>query len=112
MNNDITIRVFNNFYNIDLKVDANQYDVVFSFFKNYTSSEKIAKTFTEILFRISQLTDTNTVDLLQTFQADDSMKLVLNLCYYLNSLSESKTVLYGINSELTPINSVQRNIVG
>lgn len=112
MNQDITIKVFDNFYNVDLLIDASQYDVVYSFFSNYTTNEKVAKSFTEILFRISNLTNTDVIDLLQTFQAQDSMKIALTMCYYLNTIAPNKTVLYGIDSELSPNNSVQRNIVG
>jgi hypothetical protein len=111
MNLDNTVAIFNNFYNVNLVVSANEYDLVYSFFAEYTKNTNIAKTFTEILFRVSSETDTNVLQLLDQFRGTDSMKIALTLAYYLNTLSENKTVLYGVNNVIVPNEKVQRNII-
>jgi hypothetical protein len=107
---DSTIRIFNEFYNVKLSVSANEYEIVNSFFRSYTSDEKVAVSYTEILFRISNETDIDVLTLLDSFQTSDSMKITLTMAYYLNSLSD-KTVLYGINNIILPNQVVQRNII-
>jgi hypothetical protein len=107
---DSTIRIFNEFYNVKLSVSANEYEIVNSFFRSYTSDEKVAVSYTEILFRISNETDIDVLTLLDSFQTTDSMKVTLTMAYYLNSLSD-KTVLYGINNIILPNQVVQRNII-
>lgn len=115
MSEDITVRVFNQFYNADLVVDASQYDAVYAYFAGLTSNQRVAKTYTEILFIIANITGENTLDLLQTFQTNrDSMNalnMALSMAYYLNTLSPNKTVLYGVNNPIIPNETVQRNIV-
>jgi hypothetical protein len=107
---DPTVRVFDGFYNTDLIVNGNEYEVVNSFFRNYTTNQAVAKSFTETLFRISDITKVNVLELLDSFQAEDSMKIALTMAYYLNTIS-NKTVMYGVGSILAPVTSVQRNVV-
>jgi hypothetical protein len=108
---DQTIKLLNSFYNVDLNVDANQYEIIHSFFKEYCSDEKMADDYTEILFRISTITDIDALELLNSFVGLDSMKIALTLCYYLNTINENKVVLFGVSDVLTPNEKVQRNIV-
>jgi hypothetical protein len=111
MANDPTVRVFNNFYNFDLRVGADQYEVVYSYFRSMCSTDGVAKTFAETLFRVSNITQTDVMELLENIQGKTLMEVQLVLAYYLNTLSDTKTVLYGINTPLTPNEKVQRNIV-
>jgi hypothetical protein len=107
---DPTVRIFNEYYNLDLRVSANEYDIVQSFFTGYTSDRGVAGNFTETLFRISNETGIDVLTLLDSFQSTDSMKITLTLAYYLNSFSD-KTVMFGVNSIITPNQAVERNIV-
>lgn len=107
---DQTLKIFNEFYNLNLLVSANEYEIVHSFFTGYTDSEQIAGNFTETLFRISNQTGINVLTLLDSFQTEDSMKVTLTMAYYLNSFSD-KTVMFGVNNILTANQSVERNII-
>ena len=111
MANDPTVRVFNNFYNFDLRVGADQYEVVYSYFRSMCSTDDVAKTFAETLFRVSNITQTNVIELLENIQGKTLMEVQTILAYYLNTLSDTKAVLYGISTPLTPNEKVQRNIV-
>lgn len=107
---DKTVRVFDQFYNFDLRVDANQYDIVYSYFFKLTNSKNIAQNFTTIAFRISNITGENVLNIIQYLQGESKIKADGILIYYLNSL-KSKTTLYGIGSIPQPNQQVQRNVV-
>jgi hypothetical protein len=107
---DPTVRIFNEYYNLDLRVSANEYDIVQSFFTGYTSDRQVAANFTETLFRISNETGIDVLTLLDSFQGTDSMKITLTMAYYLNSFSD-KTVMFGVNEIITANQAVERNIV-
>lgn len=110
MSTDITVRVFDQFYDLDLVVNADQYEIVYSFFKNYTSSIATAKSFTQTLFRIANETQVNVLDLLKTFEGSDKLKITLTMAYYLNNIS-NQTILFGVNNVVSPNETVQRNII-
>jgi hypothetical protein len=105
-----TVRVFNQFYNLDLVVNASEYEIVYSFFRQYFNNQETTKSFTESLFRVSSETDIPVLELLQTFQGSDRLKINATMAYYLNSLS-SKTLMYGVSNLLSPNILVQRNIL-
>jgi hypothetical protein len=107
---DTTVKIFDQFYNLDLVVNADQYEIVYSFFKEYTSSIATAQSFTTTLFLIANQTQSNVLELLQTFEGSDKLKVSLTMAYYLNSVS-NKTVMFGVNNILVPNNTVQRNIL-
>lgn len=107
---DQTVQIFDNFYSGKFSVNANEYEIVRSFFAGYTTNSKIASSYTETLFRISNDSGIDVLTLLDTFQGSDAMKVTLTLAYYLNSASD-KTVLYGISSIISPMTTVQRNII-
>lgn len=107
---DFTVKVFDQFYNLDLVVSASEYEVVYSFFRGYTDSEKVARSFADTLFRVANVTQISVMDLLQTFEGSDKLKVNLTMAYYLNSIS-NKTVLFGVNQVRTPNQAVARNIV-
>jgi len=107
---DTTVRIFDEFYNLDLVVNADQYEIVWSFFREYTTNDAIAKSFSQTLFRIANETQINVLDLLQSFEGGDNMKITLTMAYYLNSIS-NKTVMFGVNNLIRPVQSAQRNVV-
>lgn len=108
---DRTIRIFDEFYNVDTIVSANQYDVIRSYFMSVSATEAIANNFTAILFRISSVTGLNVLDLLADIKgSNNSLQMNAKICYYLNGI-KSKTSLYGINVIPNPIQSTARNVV-
>ncbi len=109
-NLDTTVRVFDQFYNFDLVVNADQYEIVYSYFYDLNKSKNIAKNFTTILFRIASVTGEDVLKLLEYLTGSSNVEVQGIMIYYLNSL-KSKTTLYGINVEPAPSQPVQRNIV-
>ena len=110
MATDSTVKIFNQFYQLDLTVNSNEYDIVNSFFIEYTKNQATAKNFTETLFRISNFTQIPALKLLDEFRGIESMNIGVTMAYYLNSLS-NRTVLFGVNNLIPPNQIAQRNIV-
>lgn len=110
-NTDRTVQIFDNFYNVQLDVNASDFDLVFSFFKSISNNDTIAGNFTASLFRIAQVSDINVLDLLSQLKNTDN-KLEMNklMCYYFNTF-KSNTVLYGVGEIPRPNQTVARNII-
>jgi hypothetical protein len=107
---DTTARVFDQFYEIDIQINPDQYEIVYSFFIQYCDTTLSAASFTSSLFLISSKTGVNVLDLLDTFETGDALKVNLTMAYYLNTIS-NKTVMFGVNNVIAPNNLVQRNII-
>lgn len=110
-NLDQTVRLFDNFYTTNLRVNAADWDVVYSYFLGTSSSKAIATNFASLLFRIAQEGNFNVLDLLATIKGTNT-KLKTNqvICYYLNTFRQ-KASLYGVGIIPKPNEAVQRNVV-
>jgi hypothetical protein len=106
-----TVFVFDSFYNINLVVNATEYDVVYSYFEGVCDNPNIAANFTAVLFRIAQEGKYNVIDMVENLKGVNN-KLQMNsvMCYYLNTF-KSKVSLYGISQIPNPNQAVQRNVV-
>lgn len=107
---DQTVRIYDNFYQYETEVDANEYDVVNSYFESVFGTDQAAANFTVTLFRIADETDTPVLTLLSQIQDMDQIKLTQTMCYYLNGL-RSPTTLLGITATSTPNYWAARNIL-
>jgi hypothetical protein len=92
-NLDQTVRVFDTFYDYDVNVPVNEYDVVYSYFKSQMTSDLAAGNFTVSLFRISEETGIPALTLLDGFQGNNGVSIDINLAYYLNSIRNRATLL-------------------
>ena len=100
-NKDLTVRVFDSFYNYDVNVPANEYDIVYSYFRSVMSTARAAGNFTVSLFRVAEETNVPALTLLQAFQGQTGLNLTANLAYYLNSI-RSRATLLGVNASVVP----------
>ena len=107
---DNSVRVFDQYYNFQVVVDSNHYEIVHSFFKSVTEKDDIASNFTTMLFRISNITGEHPLTLLEYMQGTSKIEVNGLMAYYLNGL-KSKTTLYGISTTPSPNQSIQRNII-
>lgn len=103
--------IFNQFYNIESGINSSEYEIVKSYFDKFTTNANISNTYTETLLRIASETQISVMELLETFDLTDELKVNLTFAYYLNNISKTKTTLYGVSNNLKPVESVQRNIV-
>lgn len=105
-----TVKIFDDFYSIDVNINSNEYDVVYSFFKRATSNNTIAQQYTAYLFRVAQSAQVPVLNFLQQMEKFDKIEITRYLAYYLNSL-KSRTALYGIGQTPQPNMAVSRNII-
>jgi hypothetical protein len=106
-----TILVFDSFYNINLSVNASEYDVVYSYFFGVCDNPNIAGNFAAVLFRIAQDGGYNVISMLETLKGiNNQLEMNATMCYYLNTF-KSKASLYGISQIPNPNQAVQRNVV-
>ena len=106
---DRTIKIFDQFYNYEVSVAADEYDAVNSYFKSVFGTAEAAGNFTVTLFRVAQQSSIPVMNLLQELQGKTQPELTLTLAYYLNGLRSSATLL-GINATTTPNYYVARNV--
>lgn len=107
---DLSVRVYDDFYGFNVEVDANTYDVVFSYFKTLFTDQDAAGNFTISLFRIAQQTNVPVLEILSSFENMTQLQVTAQLAYYLNALRSSSTLL-GINSAVTPNQFAARNVL-
>ena len=105
-----TIRVFDNFYGFEVQVDANEYDVVNSYFKSIFENNRIAQNFTVSLFRVADGTDVSVLTLLDQIKGQDTISLTQTMAYFLNGI-RSPTTLLGVNAPLVPNYWAARNVL-
>lgn len=109
---DSTNAIYDAFYDFQIEPPAGQYEIVNSFFNQFTDNQITSEAFTVNLFRIATLSGVNVLTLLESFKgATSSMQINLTMAYYLNSINDNKAVMFGFNNILQPVQSVQRNIV-
>ena len=97
-------------YNSKVPVNAEQYELVLSFFKSVCSNLTAAKAYTENLFEISAQTGHDIMDLLDSMEGLDGMQVSATLAYFKNTFSD-KTVMYGVTSVIQPVQHTARNIL-
>ena len=82
---DPTVRVFDEFYNRELVIDANIYDNVLSFFTSIFADEEAAKNFTLSVFKISEDSGTPVESILSELSNQNQVQITATLAYYLNN---------------------------
>jgi hypothetical protein len=107
---DQTVRIFDSFYAITLQINGNEYDIVHGYFASICPTKTIANNFTAVLFRVSQETGIDALDLLDQIKGKKKMEMNQIFAYYMNSF-KSKTSLYGIGIIPKPNLPVARNII-
>ena len=82
-----------------------------SFFKSVSQTEQIAGNFTALLFRISQETEINVLELLDQLKGlNNTVEITKVICYFINTF-KPKSALYGIGVIPKPNQLAARNVV-
>jgi len=109
-NTDLTVRVFDSFYDYAVDVPVNEYDVVHSYFLTQMTSKQAAGNFTVSLFRVADSTGIPALTLLQEMQGNNGVNINVNMAYYLNQI-RSRATLLGVGAPVTPNFYQARNIL-
>ena len=72
-NIDLSVRIFDIFYDYETFVNAEEYDVVYSYMRSVFTTDQAAGNFTVSLFRIAEETRTPDLDILQSIEGQDSI---------------------------------------
>lgn len=107
---DRTTYIFDRFYDFEVEVDSNLYDVVLSYFKTMFDDNQAAKNLTLNLFRISETTGSPAIEILESIRGQSAIELTATFAYYLNNL-RSNTTLLGVSTPITPAFYAARNVV-
>jgi aconitase B len=106
---DQTVRIYDQFYNYAEDVPSGEYDIVLSYFKSVFNTVEQAQNFTVSIFRVAQESQTDALTILQQIQGSNGPQLTANLCYYLNSVRSSSTLL-GVLEPAAPNYWTARNV--
>lgn len=106
---DQSVRIFDQFYDFELLVPADQYDAVNSYFKSVFTDATAAGNFTVTLFRISQLNNIPVLSLLDELKTTSGIELTATLAYYLNAERSGSTLL-GVAEPVQPNLYTARNV--
>lgn len=92
-------------------VNANQYDQVLAFFSNVTTTE-LAKKYTGFVLNVASQSGISVSKLMDDMvNTDGTINMSSELAYYLNTIGNTKTKMYGIYSPLDPVLSAYRNVM-
>ena len=101
-NIDLTVRVYDSFYDYDVNIPVGDYDVVNSYFQTVMGTKQAAENFTVSLFRVAETTNIPALTLLQGFQGQgNGVNLNVSLAYYLNLIRDRATLL-GVGAAVIP----------
>jgi hypothetical protein len=109
---DQTVRIYDQFYNVDVVVNAAEFDIVFGFFQTICATTQIAANYTSFLFRVSSESGIPIMQFMEDLNKMKTDKMLVNsfLAFYLNKF-RSKTNLYGVSTVPRPVQPVARNVV-
>lgn len=107
---DTSVRVFDTFNDFGIDVPVNEYDAVYSYLRSVFQDPDAANNFTTSLFRVAAETNTPILNILQQIQDQDSIRVTLNIAYFLNGLRSPSTLL-GISTAVTPNIWAARNVL-
>ena len=106
---DQTVQIFDQFYDYDQSVSAQEYDAVHSYLLSVFNTPKQAGNFTSTLFRISAASGIPAMELLQSLQGLSAPQINLTFAYYLNTFQSPSTMI-GIQATTVPNYYVAHNI--
>jgi len=106
---DQTVQIFDQFYNYDQAVSAQEYDAVHSYLLSVFNTSQQAGNFTSTLFRIAAGSGIPPMELLQSLQGLSAPQVNLTFAYYLNTYQSPSTMI-GIQATTVPNYYVAHNI--
>jgi hypothetical protein len=107
---DLTVRIYDKFYDYDVNVPAAEYDVVYSYFQSVMTTKQAAGNFTVSLFKVAEDTGIPPLTLLKEFQGLNGNNLSASLAYYLNAI-RSRATLLGVGVPVVPNFYQARNVI-
>lgn len=108
-NTDLTVKIFDRFYDFQGSIPAQEYDSVHSYLRSVFKTEAQAGNFTSTFFRIVQASDIPAMDLLNQIKGQSAIQVTLTFAFYLNTF-QSPTTMIGLKQPVVPNYYVAHNI--
>lgn len=105
-----TTRIFSQFYDTELIINGEEYDVVLSYLRSVCTTVRIAENLAVAIFKIAKDNNLAPLTLLDELRGQDRLKLTANLSYFLNS-ARNPSVFLAIGSSSIPLQYAARNVV-
>jgi hypothetical protein len=109
-NTDLTVRIFDEFYDYQVDVPSNEFDVVNSYFVQQMGNKTAAGNFTVSLFKVAQDTGIPVLTLLKEMQGLEGVTVNVSMAYYLNQI-RSRATLLGVGRPVVPNFYQARNVL-
>lgn len=108
-NIDLTVQIFDRFYNFSQAVPSQEYDAVRSYLLSVFGTTQQADNFTATMFRIAGVSGIPVMQLLQSIEGLSGPQITLTFAFYLNTYQSPSTML-GIQAPVVPNYYVAHNI--
>lgn len=108
-NTDLTVQIFDRFYDFATGVPAQEYDAVYSYLRSVFNTAGQAANFATTTFRIAEASNIPVMDLLEQLKGQSGIQITLTFAYYLNALQSPSTKL-GVQVPTLPNFYVAHNI--
>jgi hypothetical protein len=108
-NTDLTVKIFDRFYDFQGSIPAQEYDAVHSYLRSVFKTEAQAGNFTSTFFRIVQTSGIPAMDLLNQIKGQTAIQVTLTFAFYLNTF-QSPTTMIGLKQPVVPNYYVAHNI--
>lgn len=105
-----TNRIFSQFYDTELSINGEEYDVVLSYLRSICTTKRIAENLAVAIFKIAKDNDLEPLTLLADLKGQDRLKLTANLSYFLNS-ARNPSVFLAVGTPNLPLQYAARNVV-
>jgi hypothetical protein len=90
--------------------EANEYDIILSFFVDQMIDQEAAENFTSAIFQVAHTTGERALDLIESMRGKDKETLLLMLAYYMNTV-RSRSTLIGVAPQRLPNYYAARNVL-
>ena len=108
-NIDLSVQIFDRFYDFQQSVPAQEYDAVRSYLRSVFGTIEQANNFTTTMFRISAASGIPIMQLLQSIEGMSGPQVTLVFAFYLNTFQSPATML-GIQATVNPPYYIAHNI--
>jgi hypothetical protein len=108
-NTDLTVQIFDRFYEFQQGVPAQEYDAVYSYLRSVFNTAEQAANFATTTFRIASASGIPVMDLLEQLKGQSGVQITLTFAFYLNALQSPSTKL-GVQLPTLPNFYVAHNI--
>jgi hypothetical protein len=106
---DLTVQIFDNFYDYQQAVSGPEYDAVYSYLLSVFGNATQAGNFTVTMFRMAAASNIPVMELLQSLQGLSKPQITVTFAFYLNTFQSPATKL-GVIQPTSPNYYVAHNI--